>query len=98
MDYEWREAKREWTIGDRGLDVLDAIPLSDGRPALEAAARTRTRTQTRTEARTLTTGRLADGRLYTVVGTRRGEARRLISLRRAHDDEERRYEARHGPG
>jgi len=88
--FEWNEAKRERTLADRGLDFADARPLFDGRPVVSFPA------ATQTEARTLTIGRLEDGRFYTVVWTWRGEAQRIISFRRARDDEERRHAEQHG--
>ena len=89
--FEWDEAKRERTLAERELDFLDAVRLFDGRPVIDVAARTET------EARTLTTGRLDDGKFYTVVWTWRGEAGRMTSFRRARDDEERRHHAAHPP-
>lgn len=89
--FEWDEAKREWTLADRGLDFADARPLFDGRPVVEFPAKTPT------EARTLTVGQLGDGKFYTVVWTWRGPARRIISFRRARDEEERRYWLHLGP-
>jgi hypothetical protein len=89
--FEWNEAKREWTIAERELDFLDAVRLFDGRPVVSVAARTET------EARTLTTGQLDDGKFYTVVWMWRGEAQRIISFRRARDNEERRHHADHPP-
>ena len=88
--FEWDETKREWTLKDRGLDFADARPLFDGRPVVEFPAKTPT------EARTLTIGQIGDGKFYTVVWTWRGEARRIISFRRARDEEERRYWLQHG--
>ena len=88
--FDWDEAKREWTLKDRGLDFADARPLFDGRPVLHVPARTKS------EVRTLTIGQLGDGKVYTVVWTWRGEARRIISFRRARDEEERRYWLQHG--
>jgi uncharacterized DUF497 family protein len=90
--FEWDEAKRRRTLADRGLDFADARPLFDGRPVASVAARTET------EARTLTTGPLKDGKFYTVVWTWRGEARRIISFRRARDAEARRHVEAHPGG
>lgn len=72
--FEWDEAKREWTLEDRGLDFADARPLFDGRPVVEFPAKTPT------EARTLTVGQLGDGKFYTVVLelARRGPADHLL--------------------
>ncbi len=32
--FEWDEAKRIWTIAERGLDFADAALAFDGRPTL----------------------------------------------------------------
>ena len=78
------------TLQRRELDFAVATFLFDGRPNVTMAARSEI------EARFLTTGMLGEGKFYTVVWTQRGEAKRFISFRRAHNDEERAYHARHG--
>jgi uncharacterized DUF497 family protein len=32
MDFEWDEKKRARNLAEHGLDLIDAIPLFDGRP------------------------------------------------------------------
>ena len=89
MTYEWDEAKRHGNIAKHGLDFWDAVLLFDGRPVVSFPAKTPT------EARTLTVGKLDDGKFYTLVWTQREDARRIISFRRSRHDEEQRYFALH---
>lgn len=89
MTYEWDEAKRHGNVAKHSLDFLDAVLLFDGRPVASFPARTET------EPRTLTVGKLDDGKFYTVVWTQREAARRIISFRRSRYEEERRYFALH---
>ena len=89
MDFEWSEAKRIAVLEARGLDFIDADILFDGR-ALYTVASPRL-----TEERWLSVGEL-NGRLVAVVWTRRKETSRIITMRRARDDEKRRYSALFG--
>ena len=84
--FEWDEEKRARNLAKHGLDFLDARRLFDGRPTVSVPARTET------EARVLT------GKVYTVVWTQRGAARRIISFRRSRHAEEGTYLALHGGG
>ena len=89
MQYEWDEAKRHANLAKHGVDFLVMRALFDGRPEL-------TETNSRFgDTRDVTTGEL-NGRFYTVVWTKRGDVVRLISARRARDEEERAYRAVHG--
>jgi uncharacterized DUF497 family protein len=83
--FEWDEAKRQATIKARGLDFIDAELLFDGRPVFTLTS------DRRPEIRFLSVGILDDGKFHTVVWTSRGEAKRIISFRRARVDEERAY-------
>ena len=87
--FEWDEAKRLATIAERGLDFIDAVLAFDGRPTLNAPA------IQNNEARVLTVA-VIEGKFHTVVWMWRGDNRRIISFRRARDDEERAYQAVHG--
>ena len=87
--FEWDENKRQQCLEERGLDFSQSAALFDGRASLTIEA------ATQTEIRFLTTGQLWDGKFYTVVWTQRGEARRIISFRRARLDEERAHHARY---
>jgi hypothetical protein len=86
MDFEWDESKREANLAKHGLDLLDGAALFDGRPVCSYPS------PRREEAHTVTVGLLAE-LLVALVWTERGDAIRLISLRRARDGEKRAYRA-----
>ena len=90
MIFEWDEAKRLSNLEKHGLEFLDVDLLFAG-PHIEAEA-----TTVAGEERQAATGPINDV-LATVFFTRRGEAIRVISLRRARHEERRRYQALH-PG
>jgi uncharacterized DUF497 family protein len=80
--------KRDRTLRERGLDFADAATVFAGA--------TFTREDTRTdygERRFITIGLLA-GRMVVIVWTPRGAARHVISMRKANDREQARYQAR----
>ena len=85
MRLEWDEAKRAWTRRERGLDFAHADRVFDGAEITAEDDR-----DDYGEIRYETTGRL-DGRLVIVVWTPRGDARRIISMRRCDIDERRGY-------
>lgn len=89
--YAWDEAKRLANIEKHHIDFLDAAELFEGeyldRPAREVDG----------EQRRAATG-LVEGRFITVIYVIRGEEIRLISARRARDNERRGYEALHDRG
>jgi hypothetical protein len=89
MTIEWDEAKRLWTLRQRGLDFIDAGLLFDGRAALHLTA------ATHNEERFLTVA-VMEGKFYTVVWTWRGDNRRIISMRRSRRGEESQYRVLHG--
>ena len=89
MDYEWDEAKRLRTIQDRGLDFIDTRFLFDGRPVFHYQS------SRHGEERFVTVGYLSEIAIA-VVWTLRDGARRIISMRRARNAEERAYRALHG--
>ena len=72
----------------RGLDFVDAEILFDG-------GSLRIRSHLPADERWLSVGEL-NGRLVAVVWTRRNETIRIITMRRARDDEKRRYSALFG--
>jgi uncharacterized DUF497 family protein len=86
MLFEWDEAKRQSNLAKHGLDFADAQSIFDGRTCVTVNGRSES------EPRQMTTAKLR-GKLYTVVWTERAGVRRIISLRRASDAEERAYEA-----
>jgi hypothetical protein len=83
---EWNEDKRRWVLRERGLDFLDAAALFDGRPLFTVPS------PRGGEERWLSIGEL-EGRLIAVVWTRRSETIRIVTLRRARDEEKNRYRA-----
>lgn len=86
MDIEWDNAKRTKTLAERGLDFAD-VALIDWDNALIID-------DTRTdygEERFVAMGTLR-GRLVVVAYTLRGNALRVISLRKANKREQRIYD------
>ena len=82
--FEWDEAKRQANLAKHKLDFIDARLLFDGRATITA------RSDHPVEARFVTTA-IIGGKFYTVIWTWRDDSRRIISLRRARDGEERAY-------
>jgi uncharacterized DUF497 family protein len=89
MDFEWSVAKRIAVLEARGLDFIDAEILFDGRP-LHTVASPRG-----AEERWLSVGEL-NGRLVAVVWTQRSDTIRIITMRRARNEEKQRYGALYG--
>jgi uncharacterized protein len=89
MNYEWDENKRAANIAKHGLDFWDGVAMFDGRPVYSH------RSVRGEEGRIVTVGLLV-GRFVAVVWTERGSAIRLISMRRARDEEKRAYRALFG--
>jgi uncharacterized protein len=89
MDFEWSAAKRIAVLEARGLDFIDAEILFDGRP-LHTVASPRG-----AEERWLSVREL-NGRLVAVVWTQRSDTIRIITMRRAHNEEKQRYGALYG--
>jgi uncharacterized DUF497 family protein len=84
VEFEWDDEKRLSNLAKHRLDFQRATELFDGRLVVEVQS------SHPFEQRFKTTGEL-DGVVVTAIWTRRGDAIRLISVRRAHDDEERKY-------
>jgi uncharacterized DUF497 family protein len=84
MDFEWDERKRAQIIEDRALDLASAYLFFDGRSAVHQL------TPRNEEERWKTTVEI-EGTLFTVVWTWRGENIRVITMRRAHEQEIRNY-------
>lgn len=85
MKIEFDPSKRNITLANRGLDFADA--------ALVFAGATETVDLDPAEfgeQRHFTVGRL-HGRMVVVVWTQRGDARRIISMRKANDREQRAF-------
>jgi uncharacterized protein len=81
---EWNEAKRLRVLRERGIDFLRAAELFDGRPVYSYPS------PRGVEVRWVSVG-VVLGRCIAVVWTRRGDAVRIVTARRARDGEERRY-------
>ena len=84
FDFEWDEAKRFTNIRKHNIDFAEVRQIFDGRPVKTYPS------QYEAESRFLTVGFL-EQRLVTVVWTWRGSVIRLISARRASDEERRQY-------
>ena len=78
--------KRRRTLKERGLDFADAEEMFDSSDYVTVEDNR----QDYREPRFRTAGYLA-GRLVVIVWTPRDGARRIFSMRHAHDDEERRW-------
>ncbi len=78
-------AKRAWTLAKRQLDLVDAAKVLAGSTFDAPDDR-----QDYGEVRIVTAG-LLDGRMVIVVRTPRGDARHVISMRKANDREKARY-------
>jgi uncharacterized DUF497 family protein len=88
MEISYDPAKRATTLEERGLDFVDAPEVFSG-PVFELA-------DDRFdygEERYITIGMLR-GRMVVLVWTLRGAARHIISMRKANDREQARFQAR----
>ncbi len=85
MHFEWDESKRRSNIEKHGIDFIRAARLFDGRSRLDAPS-PRGR-----EQRILSIGEV-EGMIGAVAWTPRGkDICRIISVRRARDEETRQY-------
>jgi len=89
MDFEWDERKRARIIRERALDFASAPLFFDGRPAIHQP------TPRHDEERWKTTA-MIEGGFFTIVWTWRETTVRVISMRRAHEQEIRTYRQAHG--
>lgn len=88
MEITYDAEKRELTLEKRGLDFEDAVHVFAG-PVFDLVDDR----QDYGESRWLTFGLLHE-RMVAVVWTPRGEARHVISMRKANERERKRYEGR----
>jgi uncharacterized protein len=88
MEFEWDAAKRTRLIKERALDLASAYLFFDGRPAIHQP------TPRNEEERWKTTAEI-ESAFFTVVWMWRGETIRVISMRRAHEQEIRKYREAH---
>ena len=89
MEFEWDERKRAQMIAERALDFASAPLFFNGRPAIHQP------TPRNDEDRWKTTA-MVQGDFFTVVWTWRDDTIRVISMRRAHEQEIRKYREAHG--
>lgn len=85
MQIEFDPDKRDKTIVERGLDFARASEVFAGRHFTAEDTR-----EDYSESRFITVGKL-DDRMVVMVWTSRGEARRIISMRKANEREQARY-------
>jgi len=85
MDFEWDEAKRQVNLAKHGVDFELAIGFG-----FETAVTTEDDRHDYRERRMASLGFIGN-RLYCLTFTYRGNAIRIISLRKANDREYRRY-------
>ena len=85
MEFEWDSDKAQANIAKHGLPFDYATRVQDDDVVLVDTTRAEDG-----EARTKAIG-VIEGTIYTVVYTMRGDARRIISARRANKSEERAY-------
>jgi uncharacterized DUF497 family protein len=85
MLIEFDADKRDTTFSQRGLDFARAAEIFSGRQYTGEDLR-----EDYAEPRYITVG-LLDGRMVVMVWTPRGEARRIISLRKANERGQKHY-------
>ena len=85
MDFEFDPAKRAWTLAERGLDMAEVGAIFEGSVITYPDDR-----RDYAEPRFITVGRLR-GRMVVVVWTPRGNAYRIVSLRKANVREQGTY-------
>lgn len=88
MDIEYPFSKRDITLAERGLDMARAAEIFDGATLTVEDDR-----EDYGEIRLITIGFL-DDRMVVMVWTERGAARRIISLRKANEREQKAYAPR----
>jgi uncharacterized DUF497 family protein len=82
--FDWSENRRQTTLRDRNIDFADASYFFDGRPVIHQP------TPRDGEERWKSTARF-EGVFFTVIWIWRDGVMRIISMRRSHAQEERRY-------
>lgn len=88
MNIEYPPLKRDATLAERGLDMARAAEIFEGATLTVEDDR-----QDYGETRQITIGFL-DNRMVVMVWTQRGTARRIISLRKANEREQKAYAGR----
>lgn len=87
MGISYDSEKHDWTLRERGLDFNDAVHVFAGTTLTIEDDR-----EDYGEQRFQTMGRL-DGRLVMLVWTQRDGVRHIISMRKANDREQKRFDA-----
>jgi uncharacterized DUF497 family protein len=87
VELEWDEAKRQWTLDNRGFDFADIARIDPASIVTRADAR-----YDYGEQRFSSFGYL-DDTLVNFVWTPRGDRIRIISMRKANDRERKKYQA-----
>ena len=90
MEISYDAEKRDWTLRERGLDFDDAVQVFAGTTIDFIDDR-----KEYGEVRWLSFGHLL-GRLLVVVWTQRGDARHIISMRKANEREQEKFERQLG--
>ena len=85
MEFEWDEAKRAANIRKHGVDFVDAARVLIGNPYT-----TESHNAGNDEKRLLAIGEQGD-QIITVIYTMRGKNFRIISARKARDDEKEKF-------
>ena len=88
MNIEYPSAKRDDTLAERGLDMARAAEIFSGGTLTVEDDR-----EDYGETRLITIGFL-DSRMVVMVWTQRGAARRIISLRKANERDQKAYASR----
>lgn len=86
MDFEWGEAKRQGVLAERGVDILDAALIFEGKVPTRIDPRDYGAT------RMVSLG-MADGQCHVVVHTARNEMTRPITAWKGGQDEREACEA-----
>lgn len=89
MEFEWDERKRTQVLTDRNLDFGSARLFFDGRPICHQPSPRNDEERWKTTA-------MFEGTAFTLIWCWRDDAVRVISLRRAHEQEIRTYRQIYG--
>jgi uncharacterized DUF497 family protein len=88
VEFEWDERKRQSVPRERGIDIRElAAAFFDGRPSL-------TYPSPRGDEQRLVSVGIFDGKAWAIVWLTRGIKIRIVTARRARDEEEREYRER----
>jgi len=88
LEFEWDPAKAEKNLRKHGIDFVRAEDVFFD----PKCVRQDSTSEHDTELRSKAVGRIEDGRLVAVIYTMREERIRIISARRARDNERRKYD------